>query len=123
MSIDLAKLIVGLRANSKLNAKLSEATIKKMTALAIDPLLVSTSLDGTKAIARDGHRSLIDHLLQKMTLSQLKKLSKAWDPNKKYQKEVSMSEVRGHLTALLNGASLTPKPVKAATPKKSAKSK
>lgn len=118
MSNDLAKLIVSLRSDAQLNARAKDAVTKKLTALAIDPLLVSVSLEDTKSIARGGNRALVDHLLQKMTLSQLKKLSKSWDPQKKFSKEVTMSEVREHLTSLLNGAATTPPATKARARKK-----
>lgn len=112
MSNDLAKLIVSLRSSARLNSKTSDAANKKMLALAIDPLLVSVPLAEAGQIARGSQRALIDHMLQKMTLAQLKKLAKAWDSNKKFPKECTMTEVRGHLHALLDGSPLTPRPEK-----------
>lgn len=117
MSNDLAKLIVSLRSSARLNSKTSDTTNKKMLALAIDPLLVSVPLTEAIQISRGSQRALIEHMLQKMTLTQLKKLTKSWDPQKKFPKECTMTEVRTHLNALLNGAPLTPKPEKSSKTK------
>jgi Zn-dependent protease with chaperone function len=76
----------------------------KLAALAIDPLLVSMTLDKARKFAAGADRAILDYLLGKMTLPQLKKISKAWNPHREaFSQESGLSDVRKELTALLDG--------------------
>ena len=121
MSVDLAKFVAGVRSASTLTETANASFQTKLTALAIDPLLVSTKLDEAKRFAAGGDRAILDYLLGKMTLTQLKKTSKSWNPHRKaFPQELGLSDLRKELTALLNGEE-QPVPPPAKRPAKATK--
>jgi uncharacterized protein YigA (DUF484 family) len=114
MSVDLAKFVLEARSAAKLTETQNAALQKKLVALAID-LLAATKLEDARGIADGATRSILDYTIGKMTLPQLKKVSKAWNPNRAaIPAEIGLSDLRKELGALLNGADPAPAPVKKA---------
>jgi hypothetical protein len=114
MSVDLAKFVLEVRSVAKLTETQNTALQKKLVALAID-LLAATKLEDARGIADGASRSILDYTIGKMTLPQLKKVSKAWDPHRAaIPAEMGLSDLRKELGALLNGATPAPAPVRQA---------
>jgi hypothetical protein len=108
MSVDLAKFVLEVRSVAKLTETQNTALQKKLVALAID-LLAATNLEDARGIADGASRSILDYTIGKMTLPQLKKMSKAWNPNRAaVPAEIGLSDLRKELGALLNGADPAP---------------
>ncbi len=104
MSIDLARFLVAARESASLKSSQVEAVQKKMLAIAIDPLLTSMPLDAACRLSATSHGTFIDLALGKMTLAQLKKTSKAWNPHRaKFDKGIGMADIRAELRGLLAG--------------------
>jgi hypothetical protein len=114
MSVDLAKFLVAARENAELKATQVDAVQKKMLALAIDPLLPAMSLDSARAIYQSPNGAFIEVALRKMTLTQLRKASRSWNPHRaKIGIEVGMADLQAELKDLLDGAPPAPRQARA----------
>lgn len=113
MSVDLAKFLVAARENAKLRTTQADAVQKKMLALAIDPLLPAMSLDSARRLYQSPNRAFMEVALRKMTLTQLRKASRSWDPYRaRIGSEVGMADLQDELKDLLEGAPPAPRPAR-----------
>jgi hypothetical protein len=99
---ELLKLMDASADKAKLTATAKAALQTKLTALAIDPLLVTLPLDAARALIAGRHEETVRALMAKMTLAQMKKASKSWNPNRKpVPKDMGLADLRRELRELL----------------------
>ncbi|NWG53881.1 MAG: hypothetical protein HXY28_09195 [Hydrogenophilaceae bacterium] len=94
MISDLSRAIADALNDARLTSANATKMRKRLTAVAIDPLLSSMSLTQVQALARRGHGPVLDELIRDMTLAQLKKVSKAWNPHRAIPKEPIMRDLQ-----------------------------
>jgi hypothetical protein len=110
MIIEMSRAITASMPRVQLTSTATTAMRKKVAAAMIDPLLASMSLENVREVARDGHAQILDEVIQDMTLAQLKKVSKKWNPNRKIPQDVIMRDLQIELRDLVSGRAA---PVKA----------
>ena len=111
---DLIAIIEEAASGAELTAAAKAAAQKKLIGLAIDPFLVGLPLDRARRLYSGSSSAAVETLLLKMTMPQLKKASKKWNPHRpSFSKETALAEVRSELVSLLRGAAPHEKLLKA----------
>ena len=100
MISDLAQAIAAALRDVRLTSTNTAKIRQKLTALAADPLLPSLDLRQAREISRH-YGNTVDDLIRDMTLAQLKKLSKAWNPHRKIPKDVIMRDLQIEIRELV----------------------
>lgn len=100
MRKEFAHAIASALEQADLSGKSATTLKTKLEQLFIDPLLLSMSLDQARRLVADGHGRAVDDALQDMKLAQLKKLSKAWNPNRVVPKEPVQRDLQVELRDL-----------------------
>ena len=86
----------------KLTATNEAALQRKLIAVAIDPLFLSLPLERAQKMYQGQMIETLETLLTKMTLAQLKKVSRNWNPYRaKFPRELDLVDLRNELKALL----------------------
>jgi hypothetical protein len=103
MNDELSRYLAEALPRAALSATKADQVQRKLLAVAIDPFLVSLPLDSVRVLRREGHATTIDFLIRHMTLSQLRKASKAWDKHFKISTDKTLHDVRTHVERLAQG--------------------
>jgi hypothetical protein len=103
MIIEMSRAITASMPRVQLTSTATAAMRKKIAAAMIDPLLASMSLDRVREVAREGHAQILDEVIRDMTLAQLKKVSRKWNPHRKVPQDVVMRDLQVELRDLVAG--------------------
>jgi hypothetical protein len=103
MIVELSRTITDAASMGALTGAASAKIRKKLTAVLIEDILKNLSLQQIAILKEQGHAVVLDEAIREMSLSQLKAVSKKWNPRRKVPKEVVMRDLQVELRDLAAG--------------------
>ncbi len=90
MLADLARLLSETLEVVQLNGTATTEARKKLEAALFKPILVGMSLASVRSVAKKGHLAALDEVLRDATHTQLKDLSRRWNPNRGFSAQTML---------------------------------